>query len=200
MIISFFTSIILFIPVPYIPVLIAASFNNRLDPLLIALVSAIGVTAGRTIIFLASYYGRKILNNNTKKRLLPLQRLLMKYGWIGAFLSAMTPFPPDDMVIILLGIAKYHPLKFVIANFAGKMIANIAVVMGAILLGRPLIEQLFMENQNPIMIAFITATSIIVVVLVIYLVIKADWGKIIGKWFPWTLHEDNGENKSQNES
>ncbi|MDQ4073979.1 MAG: VTT domain-containing protein [Thermoproteota archaeon] len=193
MIISFFTSIILFIPVPYIPILIAASFDSMLNPVLIAFTSAIGITAGRTVIFLASYYGRKILKDTSKERLLPLQRFLMKYGWIGAFLSALTPFPPDDMVIILLGIAKYHPLKFVIANFAGKMIANIAVVMSAILLGRPLIEKIFMESQNPMMITVITSISIVLIGLIVYLVTKADWAKIIGKWFPWTLEETDGD-------
>ena len=51
LVISFITSIILFIPVPYVPVLIATSFNEKLDPNLIALMSTIGVTSGRSIIF-----------------------------------------------------------------------------------------------------------------------------------------------------
>lgn len=195
LVVSFITSIILFVPIPYVPVLIATSFNEKLDPNLIALISTVGVTAGRSIIFLASYYGRKILKDRTKEKMIPLQRLLMKYGWIGAFISAITPFPPDDMIIILLGIAKYNPLKFVIANFAGKLIANMAVVWGAVLMGKPLIEQIFAQSQSPLMLIVISAISVASVVLVIYALIKVDWAKIIGKWFPWTLNDERKDNK-----
>lgn len=195
LIVSFITSIILFVPIPYVPVLIATSFNERLDPNLIALISTVGVTAGRSIIFLASYYGRKILKDRTKEKMIPLQRLLMRYGWIGAFISAITPFPPDDMIIILLGIAKYNPLKFVIANFAGKLIANMAVVWGAVLMGKPLIEQIFAQSQSPLLLIIISAISVASVVLIIYSLIKVDWAKIIGKWFPWTLSDEHKDNK-----
>ena len=195
LIISFITSIILFIPIPYVPVLIATSFNESLDPNLIALISTIGVTSGRTIIFLASYYGRKMIKDRTKEKMMPLQRLLMRFGWIGAFVSAITPFPPDDVIIILLGIAKYNPLKFVIANFAGKLIANMAVVWGAILMGKPLIDQIFAQSQSPLSLVAISIASVTSVVLIIYALIKVDWAKIIGKWFPWTLDEDYKDNK-----
>ena len=195
LIVSFITSIILFVPIPYVPVLIATSFNERLDPNLIALISTVGVTAGRSIIFLASYYGRKILKDRTKEKMIPLQRLLMRYGWIGAFISAITPFPPDDMIIILLGIAKYNPLKFVIANFAGKLIANMAVVWGAVLMGKPLIEQFFAQSQSPLLLIVISAISVASVVLFIYSLVKVDWAKIIGKWFPWTLSDEHKDNK-----
>jgi membrane protein DedA with SNARE-associated domain len=195
LIVSFITSIILFVPIPYVPVLIATSFNEKLDPNLIALISTVGVTAGRSIIFSASYYGRKILKDRTKEKMIPLQRLLMRYGWIGAFISAITPFPPDDMIIILLGIAKYNPLKFVIANFAGKLIANMAVVWGAVLMGKPLIEQIFAQSQSPLLLIVISAISVASVVLIIYSLIKVDWAKIIGKWFPWTLSDEHKDNK-----
>jgi membrane protein DedA with SNARE-associated domain len=195
LIVSFITSIILFVPIPYVPVLIATSFNEKLDPNLIALISTVGVTAGRSIIFLASYYGRKILKDRTKEKMIPLQRLLMRYGWIGAFISAITPFPPDDMIIILLGIAKYNPLKFVIANFAGKLIANMAVVWGAVLMGKPLIEQIFAQSQSPLLLIVISVISVASVVLIIYSLIKVDWAKIIGKWFPWTLSDEHKDNK-----
>ena len=35
--------------------------------------------------------------------MLPLQRLLSKYGWGGAFVAALTPIP-DDLVYIPLGL------------------------------------------------------------------------------------------------
>jgi membrane protein DedA with SNARE-associated domain len=66
-VVSFLTSIILFIPIPYAPVLVVATFSSNLDINLIAIVSAIGVTAGRTLIFILSYQGNRILSNRIKE-------------------------------------------------------------------------------------------------------------------------------------
>ena len=187
--ISFISSIIIFIPVPYFPALLAAALNGKLDPNVVAISSALGITAGRSIIFFLSYVGRNILKDRTKEKLLPVQRLLNRYGWLAAFIAALTPFPPDDIVIILLGVAKYSPWKFVVTNFAGKLIANEAIVWGVVFLGRPLVERLLVETYDPFHIAIIAAISIAVVGVTVYLFLKADWGKVVGKWFPWTLDE-----------
>lgn len=194
-ILSFVSSIIIFIPVPYIPVLIAATLNSKLDPNIVAISSAAGITAGRSAIFLISYFGRKILTDKTRRRLLPIQRLLSRYGWLGAFLAALTPFPPDDIVIILLGVAKYSPWKFAVASFTGKLIANELIVWGVILLGRPAIERLLAEGSEPIYIIVVGAISIIGVGLTVYLFLKVDWSKVIGKWFPWTIDDDFREDR-----
>ena len=190
-VVSFLTSIILFIPIPYAPFLVVATFNSNLDLNLIAIVSAIGVTAGRTLIFILSYHGNRILSNRIKENMLPLKRLLKKYGWIGSFLAAITPFPPDDIVIILLGMVKLSPWKFIITNFAGKLISNLIVVWGAALTGRMLIEQIILQSQSFTNMLILTIISIIITGITIYSIIKVDWRKIIGKWFPWTLDDQN---------
>ena len=82
-----------------------------------------------------------------------------------------------------------------IANFAGKLIANMAVVWGAVLMGKPLIEQIFAQSQSPLLLIVISAISVASVVLIIYSLIKVDWAKIIGKWFPWTLSDEHKDNK-----
>jgi uncharacterized membrane protein YdjX (TVP38/TMEM64 family) len=71
-------------------------YNHKL----IALISAIGITLGRSVIFFASYRGRVLIDNSTLKRMAPLQRLLTKYGSLVSFVAAVTPIPPDDIVII----------------------------------------------------------------------------------------------------
>jgi membrane protein DedA with SNARE-associated domain len=190
MLISFISSIIIFVPVPYVPVLIAGAFNAQLDPHIISIVTAISVTAGRTIIFMISYYGYKILKEKTKNRLLPLQRLLSRYGWIGAFIAALTPFPPDDVLIILLGISKYNPFKFVLANFAGKIIANEIIIWSTVILGKPFVEKFLTTSFDPFSILIISIAVIILTILIIYLLFKINWGTIIGKWFPWTTKND----------
>jgi membrane protein DedA with SNARE-associated domain len=190
-VVSFLTSIILFIPIPYAPFLVVATFSSNLDLNLIAIVSAVGVTAGRTLIFILSYHGNRILSNRIKENMLPLKRLLKKYGWIGSFLAAITPFPPDDIVIILLGMVKLSPWIFIITNFAGKLISNLIVVWGAALTGRILIEQIILQSQSFTNMLILTIVSIIITGITIYSIIKVDWRKIIGKWFPWTLDDQN---------
>lgn len=190
MLISFISSIIIFVPIPYVPVLIAGAFNTQLDPHIISILTTISVTTGRTIIFMISYYGYKILKEKTKKRLLPLQKLLSRYGWLGAFIAALTPFPPDDIIIILLGISKYNPFKFILASFAGKLIANEIIVWSTIILGKPFVERFIIGSSDPFYILIISIAVIIITILLIYLLLKINWSTIIGKWFPWTTNND----------
>ena len=111
LLISFLGSIIVFVPVPYFPVLVTAAFNQNLDPHLISLFSALGAVIAKLIIFYSSYYGRNVLSPKIKGRMIPLQRLLGKYGGMGAFIAAVSPIP-DDIVYIPLGLAKYSPWYF----------------------------------------------------------------------------------------
>jgi membrane protein DedA with SNARE-associated domain len=188
LLISFIGSIIVFIPVPYFPVLVTATLNRNLDPHVIALTSAVGAVAAKMIIFYGSYYGRNILSSKTKKRIMPLQRLLGKYGWVGAFTASVTPIP-DDLVYIPLGLAKYNPWKFATAVFAGKLILNEMIVAGTIFVGRPFVDMLSSEEVNPLYLVTGAVVSAVILALIIYFYLRIDWSKIIGKWFPWTLSE-----------
>lgn len=189
LLISFVGSIIVFVPVPYFPVLITAAFNNNLDPVLISLSSAIGAVIAKLIIFYASYYGRNILSPKIKGKMVPLQRLLARYGAIGAFAAAVSPIP-DDIVYIPLGLTKYSPWKFGIATFLGKFILNLGIVMGAIYFGKPFVSNLMSNSTNIDSLIGATIASIAVLGIIVYFTLKIDWAKIIGRWFPWTLDKD----------
>lgn len=194
LLISFVGSIIVFVPIPYFPVLITAAFNDNLDPTLISLSSAIGAVAAKLIIFYASYYGRNILSSKIKGKMMPLQRLLGRYGAIGAFIAAVSPIP-DDIVYIPLGLAKYNPLKFAIATFLGKFLFNEIFVLGAIYFGKPFVNNLMSNSANIDYLLVVTIASIAVLGVIIYFALKIDWAKIIGQWFPWTLDKDQEEEK-----
>ncbi len=189
MLISFVGSIIVFIPIPYFPLLVTAALNKELDPHILALSSAIGAVIAKMIIFYVSYYGRNILSSTTKRRILPLQRLLSKYGGPGAFIAALTPIP-DDLIYIPLGLSKYNPWKFAIATFLGKFLLNEIIVLGAVFLGRPFVESLGSDSTEPVYLVIGAVTSIVVLGIILYLYLKIDWAKIIGKWFPWTIQDD----------
>jgi membrane protein DedA with SNARE-associated domain len=194
LIISFIGSIILFIPVPYFPILISSALNKDFDPHMIALSSALGAVLAKIIIFIASYYGRNILSNKTKTKMQPLQKLLSKYGAIGAFLAALTPIP-DDLIYIPLGLAKYSAKKFAIATFLGKFIFGEIIVWGTVFLGRPIMEEVLSvsDASNQLSTIVVTVLTVALLILVLFFTFKVDWGKIIGRWFPWALNEDSDE-------
>lgn len=198
--ISFVSSLIPFIPIPYFPVLITASFNTNFNPHIISIISALGIVGAKTIIFFISYYGRKILSDKTKKRMRPLQNLVSRYGWFGAFIAALTPIP-DDLVYIPLGLAKYNPWKFATATFAGKFLMNESIVWGSIFLGRPFVEDILSSDttdQTSLIIAAIVST--IVLAVVVYFSLRINWAKVIGRWFPWTLKNSNEEEEDLNDN
>jgi membrane protein DedA with SNARE-associated domain len=200
LLISFVSSLIPFIPIPYFPVLITASFNAHFNPHIISIVSAAGIVGAKTIIFFISYYGRKILSDKTKKRMRPLQNLVSRYGWFGAFIAALTPIP-DDIVYIPLGLAKYNPWKFATATFAGKFLMNESIVWGSVFLGRPFIEDILSSNttnQTSLIIAAIA--SVAVLAIVVYFSLRIDWAKIIGRWFPWALKNSSEEEDDINDN
>jgi membrane protein DedA with SNARE-associated domain len=194
LVISFIGSIIVFIPVPYFPVLVTATLNRNLDPHVIALSSAVGAVAAKMIIFYGSYYGRNILSSKTKKRIMPLQRLLGRYGWAGAFTASLTPIP-DDLVYIPLGLAKYNPWKFATAVFTGKLLLNEMIVAGTIFIGRPFVDVLSAEEINPLYLITGAIVTAAVMGLIIYFSLRIDWSKIIGKWFPWTLNGSTADDE-----
>jgi membrane protein DedA with SNARE-associated domain len=195
LIISFVASLVPFIPIPYFPLLITASFNSNFNPHVISLVSAAGVVAAKTIIFLISYYGRKILSDKTKQRMRPLQNLVSRYGWPGAFVAALTPIP-DDIVYIPLGLAKYSPWKFATATFAGKFLMNEAIVWSSIFLGKPFVDSVIGDTTDTTTLIILGVASIAALGVVIYYSLKIDWAKLIGRWFPWAL-EDNSDDKKE---
>ena len=190
LVLSFIFSIIPFIPVPYFPILITAAFNRNFDPHLIALSSAAGIVAAKTIIFFVSYYGRAMLSDKTKKRMRPLQRVVSKYGWPGAFIAAATPIP-DDIIYIPLGLAKYSPWKFAAATFAGKLLMNEAIVWSSIYLGRPFVERYLAETTDLTGLIIAAIVSIVILGVVVYYSLRIDWARIIGRWFPWALDENS---------
>jgi membrane protein DedA with SNARE-associated domain len=194
LLISFVGSIIVFVPVPYFPVLITAAFNDNLNPTLIALSSAIGAVIAKLIIFYASYYGRNMLSSKIKGKMIPLQRLLGRYGAIGAFIAAVSPIP-DDIVYIPLGLAKYSPWKFAIATFLGKFILNEMFVIGAIYFGKPFVNNMMSNSTNMDYLIVVTIASVAALGAIIYCALKIDWAKIIGHWFPWTLDKDPDNKK-----
>lgn len=186
---AFIIGILFFLPIPYFPVPLIASLNENLNPNLIALSGCLGAVSSKMIIFYLSYSGRNIMVNRSKGRISSLQVLLSKYGWIGAFVAAVTPIS-GSVIYITLGLSKYKPWKFASAIFAGELLYNEAIIWIGILIGKPAIERTISDAagtigfQSIIIWVIISCAS---VVITVYLLLRIDWNKIIGKRFPWTI-------------
>jgi len=194
--ISFFGSLIPFVPIPsFLFLATMAALGDQFNIHILALLSAVTATAAKQIIFYLSYTGRRILKEETRKRMKPFERLVKRYGGAAAFIAAATPIP-DDLVYIPLGLAKYNPKRFFLATFSGKLVLSYVIVLSSHFLGLSIIEPYIedIEDPTPIYIG-IVAFGVLLTVTVI-LMLRLDWAKILGKAAPWTLEDDENNSKS----
>ncbi len=185
---SFLGSLILFIPVPYVLLIVAASADRAFDPTLIGLASALGAAFAKIIIFQASFTGSRLMGSNTEKRLKPFMKLVSRYGGAAAFLAAATPIP-DDLVYIPLGLAKYNLSRFIAATVAGKLVLAMIITWGA-RLSYDSISFLVEGGADPTGVVLTVSALIAAVAITIFAMLKLDWAKVLGRWFPWTVEPD----------
>ncbi len=193
--VSFIGSLIPFVPVPSFILLATMSVGEQFDLHILALVSAFTATIAKQIIFYASYGGRRMISEKTKKRMRPFQKLVKRYGGAAAFVAAATPIP-DDMVYIPLGLAKYNPKRFFIATLSGKIVLCYIIVLISHYTGLSILEPILEDIDDPFAIyAGIIVFGAIMTAIVI-LLLRLDWARILGRVAPWTLDDD--EDATQN--
>lgn len=199
LLVSFIINILFFLPIPYFPLPLLAAFNENLDPHLISLSGTAGAVAAKMIIFYLAYSGRNIITRKSKGKTISLQKLLGKYGWIGALVAPIIPFS-ENLIYITLGLTRYSPQKFAVAVFIGVLLYNEFIVWIGVLLGRPFVDSMistFTNSDNPAAIIIAVILSIAGILITLYLLIKINWNKIIGKRFPWTNTNTNTNNKNE---
>ncbi len=188
--VSFFGSLIPFLPIPSFILLATMSVGEQFDLHILAIISALTTTAAKQIIFYVSYGGRKIITDKTRQRMRPFERLVKRYGAAAAFFAAATPIP-DDLVYVPLGLGKYSPKKFFIATLTGKIVLSYAIILPSHYLGLSLVEPFLEDIEDP------TAVYVGIIVFgammttVVILLLRLDWGRILGKIAPWTLDDSN---------
>ena len=123
----------------------------------------------------------------------PFQKLVKRYCGSAAFVAAATPIP-DDLVYIPLGLAKYNPKRFFIATLLGKLVLFYVIVLISHYMGLSLLEPILQDIEDPMpvyvgIVVFAIAMSIIIILL-----LRLNWEKILGRVAPWTLDDDGDEN------
>jgi len=194
-IVSFFGSLIPFVPIPSFVLVATMAVGEQFDIHILVIIAALTSTAAKQIIFYVSYGGRKIISEKTKKRMKPFQKLVKRYGGSAAFFAAATPIP-DDLVYIPLGLAKYNPKRFFIATLLGKVVLYYVIVLISHYMGLSLLEPILQDIQDPLPVYIgIIALGIAMTVIVI-LLLRLNWERILGRFAPWTL--DDNDNSDQN--
>ena len=194
-IVSFFGSLIPFVPIPSFVLVATMAVGEQFDIHILVIIAALTSTAAKQIIFYVSYGGRKIISEKTKKRMKPFQKLVKRYGGSAAFFAAATPIP-DDLVYIPLGLAKYNPKRFFVATLLGKVVLYYVIVLISHYMGLSLLEPILQDIQDPLPVYVgIIALGVAMTVIVI-LLLRLDWERILGRFAPWTLDDD--DNNDQN--
>lgn len=188
--VNFFGSLIPFIPLPGFLLLATMSVGDEFNLHILVLVSALTATVAKQIIFYVSFQGRRIMNEKTRKRMRPFERLVKRYGAAAAFFAAATPIP-DDLIYVPLGLSKYNPKRFFIATLTGKIVLSYSIVLISHSLGLSLIEPYLKDipDMNTVYIGI--AVFVAMMTAAIVLLLRLDWARVLGRFAPWTLDENN---------
>ena len=194
-IVSFFGSLIPFVPIPSFVLVATMAVGEQFDIHVLVLIAAITSTAAKQIIFYASYGGRKIISEKTKKRMLPFQKLVKRYGGSAAFVAAATPIP-DDLVYIPLGLAKYNPKRFFVATLSGKFVLYYVIALISHYMGLSLLEPVLQGIDDPIPVYIGIIVLGAAMTIVVILLLRLNWERILGRVAPWTLEDDDNNNQN----
>jgi membrane protein DedA with SNARE-associated domain len=194
-IVSFFGSLIPFVPIPSFVLVATMAVGEQFDIHVLVIIAALTSTAAKQIIFYVSYGGRKIISEKTKKRMLPFQKLVKRYGGSAAFVAAATPIP-DDLVYIPLGLAKYNPKRFFVATLLGKFVLYYVIVLISHYMGLSLLEPVLREINDPLPVYIGIIALGVAMTVVVILLLRLNWEKILGRIAPWTLDDDDNNNQN----
>ena len=189
-IVSFFGSLIPFVPIPSFVLVATMAVGEQFDIHVLVLIAALTATGAKQIIFYVSYGGRKIISEKTKKRMKPFQKLVKRYGGSAAFVAAATPIP-DDLVYIPLGLAKYNPKRFFVATLLGKIVLYYAIVLISHYMGLSLLEPILQEIEDPLPIYIGIIILGLAMTIIVILLLRLNWERILSRVAPWTLEDDD---------
>jgi membrane protein DedA with SNARE-associated domain len=189
-IVSFFGSLIPFVPIPSFVLVATMAVGEQFDIHILVIIAALTSTAAKQIIFYISYGGRKIISEKTLKRMKPFQKLVKRYGGSAAFVAAATPIP-DDLVYIPLGLAKYNPKRFFVATLLGKIVLYYVIVLISHYMGLSLLEPILQDIEDPLPVYIGIIILGLAMTIIVILLLRLNWESILSRVAPWTLEDDD---------
>ena len=169
-IVSILGNVVPFLPIPYLSFIFFYSWGvPDASPLIIGFISGLGGGIGKLIVYFISYYSAsKLLSPRKKEQLNAFKTLLGGYGALALFLLAATP-SPDDILVTILGIAKYSIAKFFIAVTSGKIIISLLTAY----FGKAF--SFLLSSENLIVSVLL---SILIFLILTWFVLSVDWIKV----------------------
>ncbi len=175
--ICFLSNLIIFIPIPYLLFVFILSSYTSIDLTLLSIVSALGATVAKLVIFSLSKYERRFMGKKSLENVDFARNVLGTYGFLAVFVVAALPVT-DDALFIPMGLMNYSTIKFFFACLPGKLLLSLIASFG----GRfsfPWVRVLIIPD-NPVGIVF----GIAVTIGTIYITFKTDWRKMVCKYIP----------------
>lgn len=125
--INFFASATVFLPAPGI--LSVAIGAQIYEPLSVAVISALGSSAGEAVSFVFGHSSKRIFNHKKKAFFGYVSKFTFKkHGTLLIFLLALIPNPVIDGLGILAGAFGYPLKKYTILVFLGRLVRNLILV------------------------------------------------------------------------
>jgi len=150
------------------------------DPWLIGVISGLGAMIGEMTGYLIGYGGRKLIGEGQTSA---FKRYVDSHPRVTPFvvwLLAATPIP-DDVLIVPLGAARYSWCRVALAQLVGKSMFLMGIAWSG-RIGLDFVGSL-LGSTNPlsIMSRLIEVSSVLLVILAIYLLVRIDWTMLINR-------------------
>ncbi len=168
-VVSVIGNLIPFMPIPYlVAVYLYSAYMPGSNPLLVGLVSGLGGGVGKLAVYYMSRGASLLLSEEKRREMERLRQVIGNYGALAVFIFAATP-SPDDVVIAVLGLMGYDPLKFFISVTAGKTLISILTAYT----GRIVVEAVGEENFW-----LSLGVSIVLFIVTMILMTLINWNRI----------------------
>lgn len=125
-ILCFICNATVFAPAPSLVVAVTAA--RTLQPMLVIVLGAIGITLGEMVGYFSGRAGRSFIQKDGR-----ITSWVARHGAIAVFLFALIPLPLFDLAGITSGYSKMKWHTFMISCFLGKLLKMTIYVFGSII-------------------------------------------------------------------
>ncbi|MHC1590068.1 MAG: YqaA family protein [Candidatus Hecatellaceae archaeon] len=177
---SFIGASSIFIPIPYHVLIFWVGANTNYNVYLIVAAAGLGSAIGEMVGYGAGYAAKRVFSETRRRRLDAMLKVLLRHRKIWpllVFLFALTPLP-DDVIFVPLGIVRMDFVRVFVPCVFGKLAMFYVLVAGGRYLGDAARGVLSGGEVN----VMITAASIIVFIIILVIMLKIDWEKILAKY------------------
>ncbi len=160
--------------IPYLVLVMAyaSTLSSPTQQVLVAIISALGASIGKIVVYFIGRSAGKIVGTNARRRLEVFAKLASKGIFIATFLFAALPLP-DDVIYLPVGMSGYSLVKYFIAVFSGKVIITLA----AVYFGSSM--RWLLEGGLGLPLWISIPVLIVLTLWITVIILRMDWEKIV---------------------